>query len=87
VIPGLCGKQGVGADPNTSLPSIDWGFVTTPQPGLGNRSIHYARGKTLGGSSALNYMLYHRGTNGSYDKWAREVGDETYAFDKLLPYF
>lgn len=85
--PGLCGSQGVGADPETSLPLIDWGFVTTPQPGLGNRSIHYARGKTLGGSSALNFMLYHRGTNGSYDKWAREVGDDDYTFDKLLPYF
>jgi choline dehydrogenase len=77
----------VAADPTTSLPLIDWGFVTTPQPELGNRSIHYARGKTLGGSSALNFMLYHRGTNGSYDKWAREVGDESYTFDKLLPYF
>lgn len=85
--PGLCGSQGVGADPKTSLPLIDWGFVTTPQPGLGNRSIHYARGRTLGGSSALNFMLYHRGTNGSYDKWAREVGDDGYTFDKLLPYF
>ena len=77
----------MAADPEASLPLIDWGFVTTPQPGLGNRSIHYARGKTLGGSSALNFMLYHRGTNGSYDKWAHEVDDESYTFDKLLPYF
>jgi choline dehydrogenase len=68
-------------------PLIDWGFVTTPQPGFGNRSIHYTRGKTLGGSSALNFMLWHRGTNGSYDKWASEVEDESYTFDNLLPYF
>lgn len=85
--PGLCGQQGVGADPKASLPLIDWGFVTTPQPGLGNRSIHDARGKTLGGSSALNFMLYHRGTKGSYDEWAHEVDDDTYTFDKLLPCF
>ena len=66
---------------------IDWGFETTIQPGLGNRSIHYARGKTLGGSSALNFMAYHRGTNGSYEKWAHEVGDSSYTFNNLLPYF
>ncbi|KAM0723450.1 hypothetical protein Q7P37_000436 [Cladosporium fusiforme] len=87
VIPGLCGQQGVGVDPEAYLPMVDWGFSTTPQSGFGDRSIHYARGKTLGGSSALNFMVYHRGTNGSYDKWAREVEDESYTFDKLLPYF
>jgi choline dehydrogenase len=38
----------------TAFPTIDWGFVTTPQAGANNRSLHYARGKTLGGSSALN---------------------------------
>lgn len=66
---------------------IDWGFQTTNQPGFGNRSIHYARGKTLGGSSALNFMAYHRGTNGSYQKWADEVDDQSYTFENLLPYF
>jgi choline dehydrogenase len=87
VIPGLCGAQGVGADPGKTLPLIDWNFTTTPQSGLGGRSIHYARGKTLGGSSALNFMVYHRGTKGSYDKWADEVADDSYTFDNLLPYF
>lgn len=87
MIPGLCGAQGVGADIETSLPRIDWGFQTTHQPGFGDRSIHYARGKTLGGSSALNFMAYHRGTNGSYQQWADQVGDSSYTFDNLLPYF
>ncbi|CAD0030054.1 unnamed protein product [Aureobasidium pullulans] len=45
-----------------SDPLIDWGFVTTPQPGANNRTLHYARGKTLGGSSALNANVYNRGT-------------------------
>ncbi|GAB7364530.1 hypothetical protein MBLNU230_g5337t1 [Neophaeotheca triangularis] len=87
VIPGLCGSQGVGADSETSLPLIDWGFQTTDQSGFGNRSIHYARGKTLGGSSALNFMAFHRGTEGTYQKWADEVGDGSYTWDNLLLYF
>lgn len=40
-------------DPNAA-PTVDWGFVTTPQAGANNRTLHYARGKTLGGCSALN---------------------------------
>lgn len=49
--------------------------------------MHYARGKCLGGSSARNYMIYQRGTNASYQQWADMVGDESYTFDRLLPYF
>ena len=65
---------------------IDWGFRTISQPGLGNRSVNYARGKTFGGSSARNYMIYHRATNGTYDKWAQDVGDDSYTWDNLFPY-
>ena len=51
---------GVNTDP-TDIPSkVDWGFVTTPQPALGGRELYYTRGKTLGGSSARNYLGYHR---------------------------
>ena len=46
----------------TANPTVDWGFVTTPQSGANNRSLHYARGKTLGSSSALNANIYNRGT-------------------------
>lgn len=60
VIPGLCITQYTGSDPDDTQPLIDWGFVTVPQAGAANRSMHYARGKTLGGSSARNYMAYHR---------------------------
>ena len=52
-----------------------------------NQKIHYARGKTLGGCSARNFMVYQRGTVGSYQKWADAVGDQSYAWKKFLPYF
>ncbi len=51
---------GVSTDPESVPSKVDWGFVTTPQPALGGRELYYARGKTLGGSSARNYMGYSR---------------------------
>lgn len=55
--------------------------------GANNRRLHYAQGKTLGGSSARNYMLYHRPTVGSAQKWADETEDQSYTFSNLLPYY
>lgn len=77
----------MGSDPEDTQPLIDWGFVTTPQAGIQDRRTHYARGKTLGGSSARNYLAYHRGTNGSYQRWADEVGDQSYTLSNLEQYF
>ncbi|MCJ1468442.1 hypothetical protein MMC07_007071 [Pseudocyphellaria aurata] len=74
-------------DPKDFQPLIDWGFNTVPQVNANFRTIHYPRGKTLGGSSARNYMFYHRGNKGAYQKWADEVDDQTYTFDNLLPFF
>ncbi|KIM96648.1 GMC oxidoreductase [Oidiodendron maius Zn] len=68
-------------------PLMDWGLVSSPQAGANNRKIHYAQGKTLGGSSAINTMAYLRGTLGSYQRWADIVGDPTYTFANLLQYF
>ena len=68
-------------------PLVDWGFNTTPQAGAFNQIVHYARGKTLGGSTARNYMAYTRGTVDSYQKWADEVGDQSYTFDNIQQYF
>ncbi|OGM42312.1 glucose-methanol-choline (gmc) oxidoreductase [Aspergillus bombycis] len=76
----------VGSDPQNKF-TIDWGFVTRNQPGVNNRSIHYARGKCLGGSSALNFMIYQRPTRDSMKQWAAAVGDSSYTFDRVLPYF
>lgn len=78
---------GVGASPLDTIPTTDWGFATEPQPHLNNRRIHYARGKCLGGSSALNFMVYHRGTTASYQRWADVVGDQSYTLGNLMPYF
>ncbi|KAI0442992.1 glucose-methanol-choline oxidoreductase [Xylaria telfairii] len=68
-------------------PLADWGYVTTPQPAAYGAPLHYPRGKMLGGCSARNFMVYHRSTAGAYKKWAEQVGDESYTFDNLLPYF
>ncbi|KAG4428743.1 hypothetical protein IFR05_015774 [Cadophora sp. M221] len=68
-------------------PLVDWGLVSEAQTSAANRKIHYAQGKTLGGSSALNTMAYLRGTKGSYQRWADQVGDQSYTFPNLLPFF
>lgn len=73
--------------PSSVQPLVDWGIVSPPQPQLVNRQIHYTQGKTLGGSSARNYLAYHRGTYGSYDLWASIVGDVSYRFSSFLHYF
>ncbi|KAH7413985.1 hypothetical protein DE146DRAFT_731532 [Phaeosphaeria sp. MPI-PUGE-AT-0046c] len=78
---------GVGASPLDTVPTTDWGFATEPQPHLNNRRVHYARGKCLGGSSALNFMVYHRGTTASYQRWADTVDDQSYTLGNLTPYF
>jgi choline dehydrogenase len=68
-------------------PLVDWDLVSVRQPAAGDRHIHYAQGKTLGGSSAINTLAYLRGTVGSYQRWADLVGDQSYTFDKTLRYF
>ncbi|KAK2606325.1 hypothetical protein QQS21_003256 [Conoideocrella luteorostrata] len=76
----------VGSDPR-SRSDIDWGFVARGQPGANFRDIHFARGKCLGGSSALNFMIYQRPTKESLQQWADVVNDSSYTFDQVLPYF
>ncbi|KAI9704637.1 MAG: hypothetical protein M1820_005385 [Bogoriella megaspora] len=68
-------------------PMVDWGYQTTPQVGRNGESIHYARGRTLGGSSARNFMVYQRGTEGSYQNWADAVGDDSWSWTNFLPFF
>lgn len=87
IIPGFGALEATGASSSDLNPLIDWDFITTPMAGLGNRGIHYARGKTLGGSSARHFMVYQRGTSGAFQRWADLAGDQSYTFDNLLPYF
>ncbi|RDW83550.1 GMC family oxidoreductase [Aspergillus mulundensis] len=81
------GTYYTGRSPTDWQPLIDWGYVTTPQAGSYGDELLYPRGKCLGGSSARNFMLYHRGTKASYQLWADAVGDSSYTFGNLLPFF
>jgi len=67
-------------------PSINWMFETAPHPNTGNRPIPVPRGKVLGGSSAINAMIYARGQSQDYDVWA-QMGCTGWSFDDVLPYF
>jgi choline dehydrogenase-like flavoprotein len=64
----------------------NWAFETVPQPCLGGRRGYQPRGKALGGSSAINAMVYIRGHRSDYDGWAA-LGNEGWAYDDVLPYF
>ncbi|CAE6805434.1 GMC family oxidoreductase [Paraburkholderia nemoris] len=64
----------------------NWAFDTVPQPGLAGRIGYQPRGKSLGGSSAINAMVYTRGHRVDYDGWAA-LGNEGWAYDDVLPYF
>ncbi len=68
-------------------PRTDWLFHTEPEAGLNGRTLRYPRGKTLGGSSSINGMIYMRGQARDYDQWAQLTGDARWRWDQCLPYF
>ena len=63
-------------------PRTDWCFKTEPDPGLNGRSIHYARGRVLGGCSSINAMIYMRGQKSDYDLWNQATNDPTWNWGK-----
>jgi choline dehydrogenase len=67
-------------------PVFNWNYVTEADGKTGNRSINWPRGKTLGGSSSINGMLYVRGNPADYDGWAQR-GCRGWSFDDVLPFF
>ncbi|MBB3772121.1 choline dehydrogenase-like flavoprotein [Angulomicrobium tetraedrale] len=67
-------------------PRADWCFKTEAEPGLNGRALNYPRGKTIGGSSAINAMIYMRGQAADYDHW-RQLGLEGWGWDDVLPIF
>ncbi|MFG2002040.1 GMC family oxidoreductase [Spirillospora sp. NPDC048911] len=65
----------------------DWNYDTVPQEHAAGRSVYWPRGRTLGGSSSTNAMIYIRGHRYDYDTWRDSYGCEGWGFDQLLPYF
>ena len=77
IIPGFVAFQ---------TPKTNWAFETVPQPGLNGRRGYQPRGKGLGGSSAINGMVYIRGNAWDYDNWAA-MGCAGWSYADVLPYF
>ncbi|MFE3413412.1 GMC family oxidoreductase [Streptomyces mirabilis] len=84
-----------GPDPRVVQPSrwpdllgseYDWGYRTVPQKQLNERRVSWPRGRLLGGSSAINAMVYIRGDAGDYDRWA-EFGGPDWSWAGMLPWF
>ena len=67
-------------------PKVDWCFKTEPDETMNNRSIRYPRGKTLGGSSSINGLLWIRGQRDDYNVW-RQLGNNGWGWNDVLPYF
>ena len=68
-------------------PRTDWLYQTEPEAGLSGRSLRYPRGKTLGGCSSINGMIYMRGQARDYNQWAQLTGDDAWRWDEVLPAF
>jgi choline dehydrogenase len=69
-----------------TTPDVNWGYSTVPQPQMNNRAMWYPQGRTLGGSTAINAMIYIRGHRTDYDEWER-LGNPGWGYDGVLPYF
>jgi len=67
--------------------TLNWNYRTEPEPALGQRRLWWPRGRTLGGSSAINAMCYIRGVAADYDRWAEASGDSRWSWREVLPWF
>jgi choline dehydrogenase len=67
-------------------PTYNWRFETEPDPNMNGRRIYWPRGKTLGGSSSINGLIYIRGQREDYDHWAA-LGNPGWGYEDVLPYF
>jgi choline dehydrogenase len=67
-------------------PVYNWCFKTEPEPNMNGREIYWPRGRTLGGSSSINGLIYIRGQREDYDEWAA-LGNAGWSFAEVLPYF
>ena len=76
----------VGYFKTMNNPKYDWCYKTEPCDGLNGRSINWPRGRVMGGSSALNGLLYVRGQAEDYDAWEK-MGNKGWGYKDVLPYF
>lgn len=67
-------------------PKVNWGFETVPQAQLNNRPMWYPQGRTLGGSTSINAMIYIRGQKEDYERWAA-LGNDDWGYEQVLPFF
>jgi choline dehydrogenase-like flavoprotein len=74
-VPGRFG-EGIGTD-------IDWQYETTPQRVLRDRKLPWPRGKVLGGTSALNFMVWNRPNREDLDAW-KELGNDGWGWDEIM---
>ncbi|MGF6700403.1 choline dehydrogenase [Paraburkholderia sp. MM5496-R1] len=65
---------------------LNWNYFTEPMPALRNRQMYWPRGKTLGGSSSINGMVFIRGHRKDFDSW-KALGNAGWGYDDVLPYF
>ncbi len=65
---------------------VDWGYFSEPETYLNNRKMFCSRGKVLGGSSSINFMMYVRGNAHDYDQW-QALGNPDWSYQDVLPYF
>ena len=65
---------------------VDWAYFTEPQDQLDGRRVFWPRGKTLGGSSSINAMVWARGVRADYDEWGALAGSD-WSYDAVLQYF
>ncbi|OTF04664.1 GMC family oxidoreductase, partial [Halorubrum sp. SD612] len=75
-----------GAFPELFKGEADWEYYTEPQDACAGRELYWPRGKTLGGCSSTNAMIYVRGHPSDYDRWA-ELGNDGWGYDSMLEYF
>jgi len=67
--------------------AVDWKFSTVPQQHLDGRTLFYAQGRTLGGTSSINGMIYSRGPASDYDDWSAMPGCSGWSYADVLPFF
>ena len=67
-------------------PKVNWGYETVPQTQLNNREMWYPQGRTLGGSTSINAMIYIRGNRQDYENWS-QLGNKQWGYEQVLPFF